>query len=118
MQATNALFTTESARKAQAKSVIARERNKLAAKVTLHDTDIVSAVKRQIADILQDMERTYSRKEKARLTLMLEKLWNMVYPKAGARKPGRDTGRARTLPVAVDVATDMTTRDADTQNTQ
>lgn len=60
------------------------------------------AVKRQIADVLADMERTSSRKEKDRLSRMVERLWNLVYPRAGARKPGRTDSGRRALPMAQD----------------
>jgi hypothetical protein len=116
----NRVITPDNAREMQARSVAARRRNQIAQQTTPAEPDIFGAVKRQIAEVLQDMEQTRSRKEKARLVIMLEKLWNMVYPKAGARKPGRDSGRGRAIPVAAgdwQPATELTTQPSDTQQT-
>jgi hypothetical protein len=94
-------INTENAREFQRKSVEARRRNKIAKTVATHEPDASAAIKEQIARVIAKLAATQSNKEIARLSLVLERLWNMVFPKAGSRKPGRDSQR-KPLPVTSD----------------
>lgn len=124
-------FTPETAREMQRRSIAARMRRKKVRQAKLAaaiqpkeqptETDASAAIKLRIADVIARMERAKSNKEIARLSLVAERLWNMVYPKAGSRKPARDDGRRRALPAftdAANVTTDIATRDSETRKPQ
>jgi hypothetical protein len=120
-----AYITAANARELQRRSTESRKRNIIAAQTTPKEDEITVAVKQQITEVLAEMGRTKSKKEKARLTVMLERLWNLVFPKAGARKPGRDTGRRNMPQLTGDqwssvpqLATDVATEPGSSQNPQ
>lgn len=58
-------------------------------------------VQRQIDNVLEKMENAEDNDEYVRLAAVLERLWNLVLPKAGSRRPGRSESR-RTPPVAME----------------
>jgi len=72
------------------------------------------AVQGQVERLIERLGNAKTNKEIARLSLALERLWNMVYPKAGSRKPGRSDAR-RSMPqpsdswqpIATEVATEL-----------
>lgn len=73
-------FTTENARQMQCRSVVARRRNQMAAGMTSEEPQAINAVKRLIDDVLAQMNRTRSITQLERLSLVLARLWKLVYP--------------------------------------
>lgn len=85
------------------------------------ENGIEKTIETQIKRVADKMNAAKSNKEIARLAGVLEKLWNMVYPKAGSRKPGRGDNARKPVPQAqheFSVANDVATQGNDTQDNQ
>jgi hypothetical protein len=73
-------FTSENARQMQQGSVLARRNDVPVADITPDEQKAIDAVKKLILDVLIQMRRSRSVRQMERLSLVLARLWKLVYP--------------------------------------
>jgi hypothetical protein len=104
------LFTHETAVTAGIKSGEARRARSLVPAPEPVQPHMNELEKEMVRDTVEELRRCREFLRQCRdpklfvqLTTAKERLWNLVFPKAGTRKPLRDDVRRRPLPVAQDV---------------
>lgn len=90
-------FTRENAGDNARKATIAREANRLAKIMASLPERAQGRAVLQVNKVLKWMDKENDRDKYAQLCAMLDKLWNMAYPKAGVMRP-RSPGQRRTAP--------------------
>lgn len=73
-------FTRENAGEMARRATISRERNRVAKLRASNDFTPIERAKKQVNRVLGWMERTKDKDEFARLSGILDKLWNKAYP--------------------------------------
>lgn len=92
-------FTRENAAENARKATVSREANRLSRLMASLPERAQGRAVVQVNKILKWMDKENDRDKYAQLCAMLDKLWNMAYPKAGVMRPGRSKER-KSMPQA------------------
>lgn len=92
-------ITKENAADYARRATISRENNRAARLIASLPERATGRAVVQVNKVLTWMEKEKDKDEYAKLASILDRLWNMAYPKAGVMRP-RSPGQRRTAPSA------------------
>ena len=108
-------FTRENAADNARKAVISREANRKAKLLASSPEHANNRAIKQVNKVLSWMEKERNKEEYAKLASILDRLWNMAYPKAGVMRPRSTKDHRRPTPTVSETPQEPVVISAKTQ---